>query len=239
MSAAEAQAARRGTVLVVGAVHADLVAVLQRLAHRVDGLQDPQQPPPLRGRRAPDVLVVDLFIPGTDGLTLLRRWATGAHGPLPPSIVLAPPGPVDGQALRRLRIDSWLVKPVQPQELATRVRRLLAAADVADAAPAVQPADAACLARAAACRTPAEALAAIDLQQPLRRAREEFMRAYLRRQIDRAQGCVREAARAAEMDYSAFYRQIRKLGLQAILTRSDRRLAERSAGRSGRRAQPV
>jgi DNA-binding response OmpR family regulator len=88
-----------------------------------------------------DAIVLDLGLPGLDGLTLLKRWR--AEGVTTPVIVLTARGSwmerVDGFDSGA---DDYLPKPFRTEELLARLRALLRRAGSAQAQPAVRSAGA-------------------------------------------------------------------------------------------------
>jgi two-component system, OmpR family, phosphate regulon response regulator OmpR len=70
-----------------------------------------------------DLIVLDLMLPGEDGLTLLR-WLSEQHGP-PVIIVSARGDEVDRVVGLELGADDYLAKPFGPRELLARVRAVL------------------------------------------------------------------------------------------------------------------
>jgi len=72
---------------------------------------------------AVDLLVLDLMLPGEDGLSLLR-WLREHHGP-PVIIVSARGDEVDRVVGLELGADDYLPKPFGPRELLARVRAVL------------------------------------------------------------------------------------------------------------------
>jgi signal transduction histidine kinase/DNA-binding response OmpR family regulator len=74
----------------------------------------------------PDLLLLDLNMPGTDGMTLLRRLRTDERFALLPVIILT----VEADAVTRLEAlkagaNDYLPKPIQAVELLARVQALL------------------------------------------------------------------------------------------------------------------
>jgi DNA-binding response OmpR family regulator len=76
----------------------------------------------LRGNR-PDLVVLDIMLPGTDGLSILRELR--ARSDLPVILLSARVEEVDRILGLELGADDYLVKPFSPRELATRVRTVL------------------------------------------------------------------------------------------------------------------
>ena len=70
-----------------------------------------------------DLLVLDLMLPGEDGLSLLR-WLREHHGP-PVIIISARGDEVDRVVGLELGADDYLAKPFGPRELLARVRAVL------------------------------------------------------------------------------------------------------------------
>lgn len=71
-----------------------------------------------------DLIVLDLMLPGEDGLTLLRRWR--AEGVPTPVIMLTAKGDeVDRIVGLELGADDYLPKPCNPRELLARIRAVL------------------------------------------------------------------------------------------------------------------
>ena len=110
-------------------------------------------------------------------------------------------------AQNRLRNHGW---PGNVRELRNLVQRLLVLGDGLDID--VDEVDAAL---AAAQPGPGEGdwPAALSLDLPLREAREHFERAYLQRQLQRAEGSVAQLARLAGMERTHLYRKLRSLGI--------------------------
>jgi two-component system phosphate regulon response regulator OmpR len=114
----------------------DLRALLQRyLTERgfdVRGVADATELDRLMQRERFDVLILDLMMPGEDGLSVCRRLR--AHGESIPIIMLTARGdPIDRIVGREMGADDYLPKPFDPRELVacinaqTRRQRLLGA----------------------------------------------------------------------------------------------------------------
>lgn len=101
-----------------------LATGLRQLGHAVDWFRDgTQADAALRG--APyDALVLDLGLPGNDGMHWLRRWrAQGCK--LPVLVLTARDGVEQRIAGLDAGADDYLIKPISIDELAARLRALL------------------------------------------------------------------------------------------------------------------
>jgi two-component system, OmpR family, response regulator len=73
--------------------------------------------------RRPDIIVLDVMLPGEDGLSLCRKLA-GADGP--PVIMLSAMGDETDRIVGlELGADDYLAKPCNPRELLARIRAVL------------------------------------------------------------------------------------------------------------------
>ncbi len=74
----------------------------------------------------PDVVLVDLMLPGIDGLEVCRRLKSDSRTALTPLIMLtAKSSESDRVVGLELGADDYIVKPFSPRELVARVRALL------------------------------------------------------------------------------------------------------------------
>jgi DNA-binding response OmpR family regulator len=76
----------------------------------------------LMGHR-PDLVVLDIMLPGTDGLSILRQLR--AAGDVPVILLTARADEIDRVLGLELGADDYVVKPFSPRELAARVRTVL------------------------------------------------------------------------------------------------------------------
>ncbi|MFZ0889917.1 MAG: response regulator transcription factor [Candidatus Binataceae bacterium] len=77
-------------------------------------------------RRAPDLIVLDLMLPGMSGLELCRRIrATAETASLPILVATAKGAEVDRVLGLEMGADDYVVKPFSPRELVARVKALL------------------------------------------------------------------------------------------------------------------
>jgi len=76
------------------------------------------------GGERPDLLVLDLMLPGVDGLTLLRRLRDGGDD-LPVLMLTARADGVDRIIGLEQGADDYLAKPFLPRELTARIEALL------------------------------------------------------------------------------------------------------------------
>ncbi|HUL67356.1 MAG TPA: two-component system response regulator OmpR [Burkholderiaceae bacterium] len=78
----------------------------------------------LLGREAFDLLVLDLMLPGEDGLSICRRMR--AQGETLPIIMLTARGdPVDRVVGLEIGADDYVAKPFSPRELLARIQAML------------------------------------------------------------------------------------------------------------------
>jgi two-component system, OmpR family, response regulator len=70
-----------------------------------------------------DVIVLDVMMPGEDGLSLCRRLRAGSHVPI--ILLTAMNGETDRIIGLELGADDYVVKPFNPRELLARIRAIL------------------------------------------------------------------------------------------------------------------
>jgi two-component system, OmpR family, response regulator ResD len=79
----------------------------------------------LASEERPDLIVLDVMLPGVDGIEVLRRLAASG-GPRTPVILLTAKGEQDDKLVGLQRgADDYVVKPFSPKELVARVDAVL------------------------------------------------------------------------------------------------------------------
>jgi len=123
-----------GTVLVVDdepIVREVVVRYLEREGFRTLETGNGDEARALLERHSPSLVVLDVMLPGTDGLELCR-WIRGRRGP--PVIMLTARGEeADRIVGLELGADDYVTKPFSPRELVARVRTVLRRIDRAEA----------------------------------------------------------------------------------------------------------
>ena len=121
---------RRGHVLVVDDepdIRALVGEILGDEGYEVVGAQGAESARELRRARRPDVILLDIWMPGTDGITLLREWS-GAGGLDAPVIVMSGHGTIETAVeATRLGAYDFLEKPISLAKLVLTVGRALEA----------------------------------------------------------------------------------------------------------------
>ncbi|NCO34168.1 MAG: hypothetical protein AUJ92_10355 [Armatimonadetes bacterium CG2_30_59_28] len=78
-------------------------------------------------RVKPDILLVDLTMPGMDGWTFIREYRSLTHANTPVVVLTARTGFLDKTVMSKLNdVDAYLTKPFEPKELRMIVQELLA-----------------------------------------------------------------------------------------------------------------
>jgi len=189
----------------------------------------------LRQAEAPDLVLLDIWMPDTDGVTLLKEWAAGGQLTMP-VIMMSGHATIDTavEATRFGALD-FLEKPIALARLLAAVRSglergksklgmmaagapaLAAAAARSEARPAAEPAREA---TPAPPPPPANA-ASVPLDQPLREARDQFERVYFEYHLARESYSMTRVADRAGLERTHLYRKLKQLGIE--LVRGNRR----------------
>lgn len=100
-----------------------LTRYLQREGYRVHAAYDGSEAVEVIGRVEPDVVILDLMLPGIDGLEVARRIREQAD----PYIVMltARTDEVDRIVGLRVGADDYVTKPFSPNELVARIQAML------------------------------------------------------------------------------------------------------------------
>jgi two-component system OmpR family response regulator len=98
--------------------------LLVREGYRVEAAESGAALGALLAHARPDIVILDLMLPGEDGLSICRRLR--AHGGSIPILMLtAKADPIDRVVGLELGADDYLTKPFNPRELLARVRAIL------------------------------------------------------------------------------------------------------------------
>lgn len=203
-----------------------LSEILNDEGHSVDLAENATQARAARAGSSYDLVLLDIWMPDTDGVSLLKEWATGGVLTMP-VIMMSGHATID-TAVEATRIGafSFLEKPITLQKLLKAVEQGLArnAAHHAAPAAAVQQAPAAAPADAPFTQVPvitalsgAEAgphsHQGFDLDRPLREARDGFEKAYFEFHLAREGGSMTRVAEKTGLERTHLYRKLKQLGV--------------------------
>lgn len=202
-----------------------LSEILYDEGHSVEVAENAAKAREARLRSRPELVLLDIWMPDTDGVSLLKEWA--AQGLLDmPVIMMSGHATVD-TAMEATRIGAvdFLEKPIAMQKLLEAVASGLertvsvpklptAAAVRGGAAPGlhnpastlVQPHD-------------ESYLGPISLELPLREARDEFERIYFEYHLARENYSMTRVSERTGLERTHLYRKLKQLGIDASARR--------------------
>ncbi|KVC92295.1 response regulator transcription factor EsaR [Burkholderia ubonensis] len=207
-----------------------LSEILSDEGHVVEAAENAQAARDYRLNQTPDLVLLDIWMPDTDGVTLLKEWA--AQGLLTMPVIMMSGHATIDTAVEATKIGAldFLEKPIALQKLLKAVEHGLArgaapatvnAAAKPGAGPAAGPA---AIASAAALPTLGDdtvatlglvgQTAAIPFDIPLREARDAFERAYFEYHLARENGSMTRVAEKTGLERTHLYRKLKQLGVE-------------------------
>src|SRR6201990_981206 len=111
-----------------------LSEILSDEGHVVEAAENEQEAREFRLRQAPDLVLLDIWMPDTDGVTLLKEWA--AQGQLTMPVIMMSGHATIDTAVEATKIGAlnFLEKPIALQKLLKAVEQGLARGSAAPAA---------------------------------------------------------------------------------------------------------
>ncbi len=168
-----------------------------------------------RSRQVPDLVLLDIWMPNTDGVSLLKEWAEQNLLTMP-VVMMSGHGTIE-TALEATRIGAvdFLEKPIALQKLldavakaiklgaAPNIRREVTSADLTDrgGAPTIWE---------AAAQFP------LPLDLPLREARDHFDSLYFNYHINKENGNMTRVAKNVGLERTHLYRKLKQLDVKFI-----------------------
>lgn len=225
-----------------------LSEILYDQGHTVELAENAAQARAARLNGRPDLVLLDIWMPDTDGVSLLKEW--GSQGLLDMPVIMMSGHATLDTAVEATRIGAadFLEKPITMAKLLKTVQTVLArppnramggtATPVAPAAspvarapvaPAVVPA--ARVGGAPVSAAPVAAVAELEparqgllgnisLDQPLREARDEFERVYFEYHLQRENHSMTRVSEKTGLERTHLYRKLRQLGIDSSRKRN-------------------
>lgn len=221
-----------------------LSEILYDEGHTVELAENAAQARASRLKARPDLVLLDIWMPDSDGVSLLKEWSSQGLLDMP-VIMMSGHATVD-TAVEATRIGAvdFLEKPITLQKLLKTVqsglarpvvsRAMLAAArgetiEESDqkaaniAAPVITtnvPILSSATSNIPESTTPK--LGNISLEQPLRDARDEFERLYFEYHLDRENYSMTRVSERTGLERTHLYRKLKQLGIDASARRRNR-----------------
>ena len=215
------------TILVVDdelGIRALLSEILTDEGHSVELAENAAQARASRERRRPDLVLLDIWMPDVDGITLLKEWSATAQLNMP-VIMMSGHGTID-TAVEAIKFGAmaFLEKPITLQKLLRAVEQGLAK-------PAARASAIAGPARADAGLTVEAAMTGgvmlptaplmlgpqseqiFDLDRPLREARDAFEKSYFEFHLAQESGSMTRVAEKTGLERTHLYRKLKQLGV--------------------------
>ncbi len=206
-----------------------LSEILYDEGHTVELAENAAQARAARLRGRPDLVLLDIWMPDTDGVTLLKEW--GSQGLLDMPVIMMSGHATIDTAVEATRIGAidFLEKPITLQRLLKTIAAGLARAR----APVARPAVAAMPAALASVSDPVAVvepdfvgvvsapaadqglLGNISLDQPLREARDEFERVYFEYHLGRENNSMTRVSEKTGLERTHLYRKLKQLGIES------------------------
>ena len=193
--------------------------------HQVELAENAAQAREARHNMRPDLVLLDIWMPDTDGVSLLKEWS--ANGLLNMPVIMMSGHATIDTAVDAVKIGAhaFLEKPITLQKLLKAVEQGLARDQVQQAMLAASPPPPpSVLSMSSVVAT--ENISSPDVQQsfeldrPLREARDAFEKAYFEFHLAHEGGSMTRVAEKTGLERTHLYRKLKQLGVD--LTRSKR-----------------
>jgi DNA-binding NtrC family response regulator len=209
-----------------------LQEILNDEGHTVEVAENAQQARAARLRDRPDLVLLDIWMPDTDGVTLLKEWSSAGVLTMP-VIMMSGHATID-TAVEATKIGAlaFLEKPITMQKLLKAVEQGLArgtvrklqapafAAQVMASTTIEMRTDPAADAAASNVDNSLQPRQSFGLDKPLRESRDEFEKAYFEYHLARENGSMTRVAEKTGLERTHLYRKLKQLGVD--LTRGKR-----------------
>ena len=209
-----------------------LSEILSDEGHAIQLAENAQQAREVRAAGAPDLVLLDIWMPDTDGVTLLKEWQRDGLLTMP-VIMMSGHATID-TAVEATRIGAlnFLEKPIALQKLLKAVQQGLTRAQESPRAPAPaprpQPQPAMHAPQAPGAPQPAAHARAgapavqngenhsfsLSFDLPLREARDAFERMYFEHHLGREGGSMTRVAERTGLERTHLYRKLKQLGVE-------------------------
>ena len=215
------------TILVVDdelGIRALLSEILTDEGHSVEVAENAAQARASRERRRPDLVLLDIWMPDVDGITLLKEWSATSQLNMP-VIMMSGHGTIDTAVeATKFGAMAFLEKPITLQKLLRAVEQGLAK-------PAARTATAAGPARTDSELTVESAMTggamlptapmtlgpqseqSFSLDRPLREARDAFEKSYFEFHLSQENGSMTRVAEKTGLERTHLYRKLKQLGV--------------------------
>jgi DNA-binding NtrC family response regulator len=210
--------------------------ILNDEGHQVELAENAAQARAARLREQPDLVLLDIWMPDTDGVTLLKEWSTTGQLGMP-VIMMSGHATID-TAVEATKIGAlaFLEKPITMQKLLKAVEQGLARGPLRRPALPVDvpsrpllapqvPAGPAVSHSATTESAPQgpQVNQTFFLDKPLREARDEFEKAYFEFHLACENGSMTRVAEKTGLERTHLYRKLKQLGVD--LSRGKRLMA--------------
>ena len=207
-----------------------LSEILYDEGHTVELAENASQARASRLRIRPDLVLLDIWMPDTDGVTLLKEW--GSQGLLDMPVIMMSGHATIDTAVEATRIGAidFLEKPITLQRLLKTVQAGLARSrmPIIKSSLGIPPGTVAAAPQAvveAPSSQPEEApapenvdnslLGGISLDQPLREARDESERVYFEYHLARENHSMTRVSEKTGLERTHLYRKLKQLGIES------------------------
>ena len=217
------------TILVVDdelGIRALLSEILADEGHTIELAENAAQARECRERIRPDLVLLDIWMPDVDGITLLKEWGSSAQLTMP-VIMMSGHGTIDTAVeATKFGAMAFLEKPITLQKLLRAVEQGLAKPPSRLPTPlgAMMSSDSASLTVEAAMTGGAmQSMAPVmlgpqpeqsfDLDRPLREARDAFEKSYFEFHLAQENGSMTRVAEKTGLERTHLYRKLKQLGV--------------------------
>ena len=204
-----------------------LSEILYDEGHTVELAENAAQARAARLRMRPDLVLLDIWMPDTDGVTLLKEW--GSQGLLDMPVIMMSGHATIDTAVEATRIGAidFLEKPITLQRLLKTISAGLARGRSAvNLKPAQSAVPATMAPEQPSIRAPEPVpepvapveqglLGDISLDQPLREARDEFERIYFEYHLGRENHSMTRVSEKTGLERTHLYRKLKQLGIES------------------------
>ena len=199
-----------------------LSEILNDEGHQVDLAENAAQARAARALARPDLVLLDIWMPDTDGVTLLKEWSSSGLLTMP--VIMMSGHATIETAVEATKIGAmaFLEKPITLQKLLKAVEQGLSKS-IGRKPMAVNAtmlardmnAESAMLGGAlpALVDMGPQALQIFSLEKPLREARDEFEKSYFEFHLSKEGGSMTRVAEKTGLERTHLYRKLKQLGV--------------------------